>query len=318
MASTTPLPTLLKQLNIGVHSDEESHQQASSSGSTIRNVPKLSLTDQLHLLSAHIDTLEKSIKTTVSSSESRDLISKQTRQAVEIQQKVNGVQNRVNGLEELGKMEDAGGEAVLEGLAQFVSAQKTLEKQKWAHKAAILMRDAVSALEALESRLESSQLDAAGLASAIKEADYRASLLGLRGVKSDTSGDRDAEDFRWLAQTGSTPPVAIRELGSRLEKAKEGIQRRLLAAWNEHVTVSAEEETKHLKINENGLSQLLTTLQSRRELEPLLEKLAGSLLHSIIQPLLKDKRAWALKEDSLTAWQYRGKTNYSRLYLGNY
>ncbi|UZJ53238.1 hypothetical protein CBS101457_002558 [Exobasidium rhododendri] len=301
MASTSSLPTLLRKLNIGVASEEEGEPSASGSGT--HNAPRLALTDQLHLLSAHIDTLEKSIEATVSSSESRDLISKQTFQAVNVQQKVSNVRDQVEALERHGKGEDVSGEVVLDTLAQYINAQRNLERQKRAYKVAVLMRDAVFALEALEGRLERSPLDAEDLASTIQEADDKASLLGIRGVHSRESTSKEGDDFRWVARSGSTPPAAMRELGSRLERAKEGVKQRLASAWSEHVVVRAEGGLMFLKIDETSLSQLLETLESRSELKALLEKLANDINHQILIPILKDRSSWVVQNESDGAWQ---------------
>jgi hypothetical protein len=253
MASTTPLPTLLKGLNIGVASGS----QEASSSNTQHTAPKLALSDQLHLLSAHIDTLEKSVQASVSSQQGRATIKRQGQRSFEIQKRIIEVQRRVQGLEDGDEGKDIGGAAVLECLAQYIGAQKRLQRELRLHQVTALVRDAVSALERLEASLQKAKLDAEGLAASISEANQKASLLGIRGAESSTNGSTDGDDYRWIAKASSAPPLAMQELGSRLERAKEGVRQLLNDSWNECVVVHAEGTSLNLSIKDKAKCEWL-------------------------------------------------------------
>lgn len=329
MASTTPLPTLLRTLNIGVDAAAGEKEPPSSSAHA---APKLALSDQLHLLAAHIDTLEKSITASVSSAEGSELVSRQTRQAIELQDKVGEVQQRVGKLQDQKNVASLGGDGVLESLAQFIRAQKALDSQRGLHAVTSLIRDAVYAVEMLEGRLQAGQMDAQGLASAIAQANHTSYLLGIRGAEQDKQITTAAKDFRWIAQASGTPPLAIRELGSRLERAKDAVKQRLVQCWNSAVLIHVQDDTAMLTISDNAegewmccrvcatfthdrrlhpifpvchstLPQLMETLQARAELDGLLRKLADDLLLQIVPPLLTGGHQWMLDVTTASEWR---------------
>jgi hypothetical protein len=258
MASTKPLPDLLKSLNIGVAPSSTNGRDDLASTSNAHAAPKLALSDQLHLLSAHIDTLEKSVQASVSSQEGKETIKRQGQRSIEIQKKIIEVQKRVQQLEDHDDGKDIGGGAVLEYLAQFTSAQKRLQKERRLHQVTILVRDAVLAIERLESRLQNGQLDAEGLAESISQANHRASLLGIRGAESYGKGSELEADYRWIAKTNGTPPLAIQQLGSRLEKAKEGVQKLLNDSWNECVKIESQSKSLSISIQPEAKGEPLS------------------------------------------------------------
>lgn len=272
MASSTPLPTLLKGLNIGVASSKDE----ASSSNTQHVAPKLALSDQLHLLSAHIDTLEKSVQASVSSQEGRETIKRQGERSISSQKRIAVLQRRVQSLEGGEEGKDIGGAAVLECLAQYIGAQKRLQRERRLHQLTILVRDAVLALERLQSRLQHGQLDAEGLAAAIAEANQKASLLGIRGTESDGNGSAHEEDYRWIAKSSGAPPLAIQELGSRLDRAKEGIRQLLKDSWSECVVITTDSTSMRLRIR--GKAQCEWLMMSRSKVI-LLTICVGSLRH---------------------------------------
>lgn len=251
-SSTIPLPTLLKSLNIGVASSKTTNEEEVASTSGTLAAPKLALSDQLHLLSAHIDILEKSVQASVSSVEGKKTIQTQGQRSIEVLQKVKQVQQRVERLEGQEREKDVGGDAVLECLAQYITAQEELQKHRRQNQVIRLLRDALLAIEALEERLHMGQLDADGLSRCILAANHRASLLGIRGTDFEFKNKANEQDFRWIAQSGGAPPIAIRELGNRLEKAKDGVQDLLFKAWKECVEIDSEELSMRIRIKDTS------------------------------------------------------------------
>ena len=267
----------------------------------------------------------------MSSAEGRELVSRQTRHAIELQDKVGEVQHRVGKLQDQKNVASLGGDGVLESLAQFIRAQKALDSQRGLHAVTSLIRDAVYAVEMLEGRLQAGQMDAKGLASAIAQANHTSYLLGIRGAEQDKQITTAAKDFRWIAQASGTPPLAIRELGSRLERAKDAVKERLVQGWNSAVLLHVQDGSAMLRISNTAegewmccrvatfthdrrlhpvspvchstLPQLMETLQARAELDGLLRKLADDLLLQIVPPLLTGGHQWMLDVTTASEWR---------------
>lgn len=252
MASTTPLPTLLKSLDIGASGrlDEESN-----AASTSQLAPRLSLTDQLHLLSAHIDTLEKSIQATVSSAEGRDTIRSQSASAIRLQQRVKDVHSRVQDLEDQTEKDNDQEKAyVVENLAQYITARKAHSRGRRIQEIADLLKDALSAVEDLESHLKEGRLEAENLANAVERVDRSASLLGIGAWKASNGDNGDSRSsYTWLAESAKASPIAIRNLSSRIERAKAEVKQDLLQRWNSCIHIESNEVNLSIKIkNDTG------------------------------------------------------------------
>lgn len=313
--STSSLQTLLHGLHIGVSGPSEGSD--GESGTTVP--PTLPLSDQLRLLSAHIDSIQSSIVKTASSPQGVEQIGRQAKAALQVKSRLEQVQTRVDNLEG----DDRQGESssleelrtsVLRGLAAYSQSRKSYEKEKQVEQIEQLLFEAVEAVEGLQNWIFTGPLDADGLTSAIATARNKCSRLGIkmdsRSYLASDGQSHEEVDFRWLA-SGSSAPPAVRQLEIKLRTATQQTHDLLQSGWSNAVQVSSAQQghaavtirdDASASVDSNTvqipLTSLLETLQSRSELQPLLHSFSQQILTGIMQPLLQ------LREDgSPSIWQ---------------
>lgn len=297
--------SLLGSLHIGVYDDHGSDRKHDARSAA----PTLPLSDQLNLISAHIDSLEKEITNIVSSPEGKEVISTQLSQASQIQDRMHSIDNRIEHFEtgqtsvpvypsdppeERVTPEDGPSvqklyKQVETELASFVLAKKALHRKKIFNRLAHSLHDAVLALEQLHQYIDQGHWQTSRLIELMDHADAKCAILGI-GV--DEGDDRsDALSFKWLGASNSTPPPAVRQLKSRLAEAKETVDQALPVAWSHVVQVGpAHDGVASLNLKEANevlqTTELIDLLRIKQQLESYLSSLAQSLLQGIIEPVL--------------------------------
>lgn len=300
------LSSLLRSLNIGVDSGAfDNGTQGAERDGQIPRAPSLPLSDQLSLLSAHIDTIRASTAKTVSSDEGRALIADHTRRAGDVQRRLVTLEKRLQSFEDSAnentpsrsrqrEEEEAPGgplasaattttttslkTTVLRDLAAYTQAKQAYEREQHAGQLARLLRDAVAAVEQLEQQVRAEELDVQRLKNAMASADQHCAALGVPTANSTTSASNSAlgAALPWAAASGSALPRSIGQLAARYKSAHDDVSQLLDSAWQDAIRVSPATEGKAaIRFNENAKAKsgtIVSTIQIARLSEALDER----------------------------------------------
>ncbi|PWN87846.1 hypothetical protein FA10DRAFT_262297 [Acaromyces ingoldii] len=294
------LVSLFGSINAGV----EAPQGGATSDASAP--PKLPLSSQISLLSAHIDALESSMLDSVRSDAARSQIEMHIKQARKLDTRMTTAQCCLKNLHE---QRPGNYEIDARVTNVFSTARREHLEAQAAHVVARKLLLAVRALENLEDLVQRGCMEAQTLIGALDAANATAAHFGIdfdghrqmfeedvRAQKSDVSS---SENLTWGFRGNAAPSLSLRELTGRLEQARESIKDQIDEVWRKSVHVDCSDGAKRVTIaidvaNAQGktvpLAVLCKLLESRSELEPRLVRLSALLLEKVVGPMLEPVR----------------------------